>query len=113
MRSLPEIETHSSSAHSCDSKNQRLICAFDTGTAPNGRFHRSSAAACAGESTPEPTRFTFVRDGFYFWGFVLLGVVDAASPDSWLVAVLFVAICVLIRCRLRLVGVPPEAFQTG
>ena len=57
------------------------------------------------ESTPEPTRFTFVRDGFYVWGFVL-SVLWMLRHRLWLVAVLFVALCVLIVAGLRLAGAP-------
>lgn len=59
----------------------------------------------ASENTPEPTRFTFVRDGFYFWGFVL-SVLWMLRHRLWLVAVLFVALCVLIVVGLKLVGAP-------
>ena len=57
------------------------------------------------EATPEPTRFTFVRDGFYFWGFVF-SVLWMLRHRLWLVAVLFVALCVLIVVGLKLVGAP-------
>ena len=59
----------------------------------------------AAETTPEPTRFTFVRDGFYFWGFVL-SVLWMLRHRLWLVAVMFVALCVLIVVGLKLVGAP-------
>jgi hypothetical protein len=63
----------------------------------------------ASENTPEPTRFTFVRDGFYVWGF-LLSVLWMLRHRLWLVAVLFVALSVLIVIGLRLVGAP-SGFQ--
>lgn len=61
------------------------------------------------ESTPEPTRFTFVRDGFYFWGFVF-SALWMLRHRLWLVAVLFVALCVLTVVGLKLVGAP-RGFQ--
>ena len=64
----------------------------------------------ADSATPEPTRFTFVRDGFYFWGFVL-SVLWMLRHRLWLVAVLFVAISVLLQIGLKLIGVP-SAVQT-
>ncbi len=64
----------------------------------------------ASGATPEPTRFTFVRDGFYFWGFVL-SVLWMLRHRLWLVAVLFVAISVLLQIGLKLIGVP-SAVQT-
>jgi len=60
----------------------------------------------ATDITPEPTRFTFVRDGFYVWGFVF-SVFWMLRHRMWLVAVLFVAISVLIHVALRLIGAPP------
>jgi hypothetical protein len=62
------------------------------------------------ESTPEPTRFTFVRDGFYFWGFVF-SALWMLRHRLWLVAVLFVALSVLIQIGLKLLGAP-SAFHT-
>ncbi len=64
----------------------------------------------AAESTSEPTRFAFVRDGFYVWGFIF-SVLWMLRHRMWLVAVLFVAITVLIHVALRLIGAP-QAFQT-
>jgi hypothetical protein len=55
-------------------------------------------------NSPEPTRFTFVRDGFYVWGF-LLTVLWMLRHRLWLVAILFVALSVLIEIGLRQVGV--------
>jgi hypothetical protein len=48
-----------------------------------------------GANAPDPARFTFVRDGFYLWGFVL-SVLWMLRHRLWLVAVLFVAILVLL-----------------
>jgi hypothetical protein len=56
------------------------------------------------ENTPDPARFTFVRDGFYVWGF-LLSFFWMLRHRLWLVAVLFVAIAVLIEVGLRYAGI--------
>ena len=61
------------------------------------------------ENRPEPTRFTFVRDGFYFWGFVL-SVFWMLRHRLWLAAVLFVALVVLIVVGLKFAGAP-ASFQ--
>ena len=60
-----------------------------------------------GENTPDPARFTFVRDGFYVWGF-LLSFFWMLRHRLWLVAVLFVAISVLLEVGLRYAGVSSE-----
>ncbi|MFZ5691341.1 MAG: DUF2628 domain-containing protein [Pseudomonadota bacterium] len=57
-----------------------------------------------GENTPDPARFTFVRDGFYVWGF-LLTVLWMLRHRLWLVALLFVAGTVLLDIGLRYAGV--------
>ncbi len=59
------------------------------------------------ENTPDPARFTFVRDGFYVWGF-LLSVFWMLRHRLWLIAVLFVAVSVLINIGLRYAGVASE-----
>ena len=59
----------------------------------------------ASENMPEPARFTFVRDGFYFWGF-LFSVLWMLRHRLWLAAVLFVALSVLIVVGLKFVGAP-------
>lgn len=56
------------------------------------------------ENAPDPSRFTFVRDGFYFWGLVL-SALWMLRHRLWLVAVLFVAAAVLIEFGLRYAGV--------
>jgi hypothetical protein len=55
------------------------------------------------ENAPDPARFTFVRDGFYVWGF-LLSVFWMLRHRLWLVAILFVALVVLIEFGLRWLG---------
>lgn len=57
-----------------------------------------------GENAPDTTRFAFVRDGFYVWGF-LLSVLWMLRHRLWLVAVLFLALVVLIEFGLRWLGV--------
>jgi hypothetical protein len=57
-----------------------------------------------GENAPDPTRFSFVRDGFYVWGF-LLSVLWMLRHRLWLVAVLFTALVVLIEVGLRYAGI--------
>ena len=57
-----------------------------------------------GENEPDPARFTFVRDGFYVWGF-LLSVLWMLRHRLWLVAVLFVAGTILLDIGLRYAGV--------
>ena len=56
------------------------------------------------ENAPDPARFTFVRDGFYVWGF-LLSVLWMLRHRLWLVAVLFVAATILLDIGLRYAGV--------
>jgi hypothetical protein len=57
-----------------------------------------------GDNAPDTTRFSFVRDGFYVWGF-LLSVLWMLRHRLWLVAVLFVALTALIEVGLRYAGV--------
>ena len=57
------------------------------------------------ENMPEPTRFTFVRDGFYVWGF-LFSVLWMLRHRLWLAAVLFVALVVLVVVGLKFAGAP-------
>jgi len=56
------------------------------------------------ETAPDPARFTFVRDGFYLWGF-LLSVLWMLRHRLWLAAVLFAALVVLLEIGLRYAGV--------
>lgn len=57
-----------------------------------------------GANAPDPARFTFVRDGFYVWGFVL-SLLWMLRHRLWLVAVLFVAGSILLELGLRYAGV--------
>ena len=65
-----------------------------------------------GENAPDPARFTFVRDGFYVWGF-LLSVLWMLRHRLWLVAVLFVALTVLIEVGLRYAGISSRMAHAG
>ena len=55
-------------------------------------------------TAPDPTRFVFVRDGFYLWGF-LLSVLWMWWHRLWLASVLFIALSVLMEVGLRVAGV--------
>jgi hypothetical protein len=56
-----------------------------------------------GESTADPERFVFVRDGFHFWAF-LLAPLWLLAHRLWLALVLYVIINVAIEIGLNLVG---------
>lgn len=56
------------------------------------------------ENAPDPARFTFVRDGFYVWGF-LLSALWMVRHRLWLVVVLFVAGTILLNIGLSYAGV--------
>jgi hypothetical protein len=55
------------------------------------------------ESAVDPERFVFVRDGFYFWAF-LLAPLWLLVHRLWLVLVLYVAFSAAIEFGLVLVG---------
>lgn len=57
-----------------------------------------------GAAATDPTRFKFVRDGFYVWGFVF-SVLWMLRHRLWIVAALFAALAVLIEVGLRWAGV--------
>ena len=57
-----------------------------------------------GESVTDPERFVFVRDGFYFWAF-LLAPLWLLVRRLWLVLVLYLAVNVLVNVGLVLIGV--------
>ncbi len=52
---------------------------------------------------PDPVRFTFVRDGFYVWGF-LFSVLWLLRHRLWIAALLFASLAVLLDIGLRLAG---------
>ena len=55
----------------------------------------------ADESTPDPDRFVFVRDGFSFWAF-LLAPLWMLRHRLWLVFVGYVIVAVALQVGLRL-----------
>jgi Protein of unknown function (DUF2628) len=58
-----------------------------------------------GQSTTDPERFAFVRDGFYFWAF-LFAPLWMLWRRLWLVLILYLAIGAGIGAALRLAGAP-------
>ena len=57
----------------------------------------------AAETAPDPERFIFVRDGFYFWAFVF-SVLWMLWHRMWLVLLIYVAVVVGLEAALRYVG---------
>jgi hypothetical protein len=67
----------------------------------------------AGESAANPERIVFVRDGFYFWAFVLAPL-WLLLHRLWLVLVGYVVLNGLIGAGLYVAGVPrPVSFVAG
>jgi hypothetical protein len=60
------------------------------------------------ESVTAPERFVFVRDGFYFWAF-LLAPVWLFVRRLWLALILYVVATITIVAGLRLLHAPPFA----
>jgi hypothetical protein len=58
-----------------------------------------------GEVVADPERFVFVRDGFYFWAF-LLGPLWLLWRRLWLVFVLYLIVNAAIDAGLMLTGAP-------
>jgi hypothetical protein len=56
-------------------------------------------------ASADPERFVFVRDGFYFWAF-LLAPFWLLARRLWLVFVLYVVLNIVIAIALKLVGAP-------
>jgi hypothetical protein len=56
-----------------------------------------------GETAPDPDGFLFVRDGFYFWAF-LLGPVWMAWRRLWLLALLFVVFALLLEFTFQAIA---------
>ena len=61
----------------------------------------------AGQSTSDPERFLFVRDGFYCWAF-LFGPVWMLVHRLWLVLLGYVVICCLVGAGIYWAGAPNE-----
>ncbi|MEA2953595.1 MAG: hypothetical protein QOJ96_3115 [Alphaproteobacteria bacterium] len=55
------------------------------------------------ETAADPLRFLFVRDGFYFWAF-LLGPLWMLWRRLWLVTVLYLAFVVAVQIGLWAIG---------
>ena len=55
-------------------------------------------------SAPNPERFVFVRDGFFFWAFVL-GPLWLLWRRLWLVCIGYIALLVAMQTGLYLIGV--------
>jgi hypothetical protein len=55
------------------------------------------------QSAPDPERFTFVRDGFAFWAF-LLGPLWMLRHRLWLVFTCYVVLTVALQIGLRAIG---------
>lgn len=64
----------------------------------------------AGYSLPDPQRFVFVRDGFYFWAF-LLTPLWMIRHRLWLVLVLYLVVSIGAEMALRVLGA--SAFMAG
>jgi hypothetical protein len=59
----------------------------------------------AGESTPDPERFIFVRDGFSFWAF-LLAPLWMVRHRMWRVLAGYLVVVVALQVGLRLTQAP-------
>jgi hypothetical protein len=58
-----------------------------------------------GESVTAPERFVFVRDGFYFWAFVLAPV-WLFVRRLWLALIIYIVLTIIVAVGLRLLHVP-------
>jgi len=58
----------------------------------------------AAQATPNPERFIFVRDGFYFWAFVF-SALWMLWHRMWLILLIYVAVVVGLETSLRYLGV--------
>ena len=56
-----------------------------------------------GEAAPNPERFIFVRDGFYFWAF-LFSVLWMLWHRMWLILLVYVAVLAGLETALRYAG---------
>ena len=59
----------------------------------------------ANETAPNPERFKFVRDGFYFWAFVF-GPLWLLFRRLWVVLVFYIVTVVVLHAVLWVIGVP-------
>ena len=58
----------------------------------------------AAQAAPNPERFIFVRDGFYFWAFVF-SVLWMLWHRMWLILLVYVAVVAGLETALRYLGV--------
>jgi len=58
------------------------------------------------DTSPEPDRFVFVRDGFYFWAFVF-GPVWLLAKRQWFALLFYVLVVAALQVGLWLMKVPP------
>ena len=69
--------------------------------------------AKAGEDSPDPARFAFVRDGFSFWAFLLTGL-WMAWHRLWLVLIGYIAVSIALPTLVYLsVGPGSVMLATG
>jgi hypothetical protein len=59
----------------------------------------------ADESAPDPARFVFVRDGFYFWAF-LLAPLWMLRHRLWLVLLGYIVVVIALYVGLASIGAP-------
>jgi hypothetical protein len=62
----------------------------------------------AGETTSDPQRFVFVRDGFHFWAF-LLAPIWLLYRRLWLAFVLYLVLSAAVQAAFWLLGMPGGA----
>lgn len=61
-----------------------------------------------GETSADPDRFAFVRDGFYFWAF-LFGPLWMLRRRLWLVTVLYIIVIAALEAGMWAVNAPGAA----
>ena len=61
----------------------------------------------ANEDVPDPVRFVFVRDGFYFWAF-LLAPLWMLRYRLWLVLIGYVVVAVALQVAVYMLGASPS-----
>src|SRR5262245_55742890 len=62
----------------------------------------------SGQTAPDPERFEFVRDGFYFWAFVF-GPLWLLAKRLWLALLIYIAVAAALHAVVWLIGVPRAA----
>jgi hypothetical protein len=61
----------------------------------------------ANEDVPDPVRFVFVRDGFYFWAF-LLAPLWMLRYQLWLVLIGYVIVAAALQVAVYMLGASPS-----